>query len=53
MLKNNNAAKPLPTEKANKEKKKLFHVEKRFNMAVWQSVLIRFGFIFIAISRRA
>ena len=49
MLKNNNAAKPLPTEKATKEKTKLFHVEKRFNMAIWQSILIRFGFIFIAI----
>ena len=49
MIKNNNAAKPLPTEKAKKEKKKLFHVEKRFNMALWQSVLVRFGFILVAV----
>lgn len=49
MLNNNNSVKPLPTEKAKKEKKKLFHVEKRFNMALWQSILIRFGFIIFAV----
>ncbi|MBO7120814.1 MAG: ABC transporter permease, partial [Bacilli bacterium] len=32
-----------------KEKSKLFHVEKRFEMPLWQSLLIRFGFILIAV----
>lgn len=49
MINNNNSVKPLPSEKGTKEKKKLFHVEKRFNMATWQSILIRFAFILIAI----
>ena len=49
MLNNNNSVKPLPAEKDKKEKKKLFHVEKRFNMALWQSILIRFGFIIFAV----
>ena len=34
---------------AKKEKSKLFHVEKRFDMPLWQSLLIRFGFILIAL----
>ena len=49
MLNKNNSVKTLPSEKSTKEKKKLFHVEKRFNMATWQSILIRFAFILIAI----
>ena len=32
-----------------KEKSKLFHVEKRFEMPLWQSLLIRFGFVLIAV----
>lgn len=34
---------------AKKEKSKLFHVEKRFDMPLWQSLLIRFGFIIVAL----
>lgn len=34
---------------AKKEKSKLFHVEKRFDMPLWQSILIRFGFIIVAL----
>ena len=34
---------------AEKEKSKLFHVEKRFDMPLWQSILIRFGFIIVAL----
>ena len=34
---------------AKKEKNKLFHVEKRFDMPLWQSLLIRFGFIVVAL----
>ena len=34
---------------AKKEKSKLFHVEKRFDMPLWQSLLIRFGFIVVAL----
>ena len=49
MLNNNNSVKTPSIEKAPKEKKKLFHVEKRFNMAAWQSILIRFGFIIFAV----
>lgn len=49
MLNKNNSVKTLPSEISTKEKKKLFHVEKRFNMATWQSILIRFAFILVAI----
>ncbi|MCR5692507.1 MAG: ABC transporter permease [Bacilli bacterium] len=34
---------------AKKEKSKLFHVEKRFDMPLWQSLLIRFGFVIVAL----
>ena len=49
MLKDNSSVQTPSIEKAPKEKKKLFHVEKRFNMATWQSILIRFGFIIFAV----
>ena len=49
MLNNNNSVKTPSIEKAPKEKKKRFHVEKRFNMKTWQSILIRFLFIIVAV----